>query len=812
MTAPIVSDLPPAPQRGESEFVFVPKANAFVAAQSTLVSEVNSLGTWMNDTAVEVEADRADAENSKNSAFTAAFNAAASANQKGIFIPASTTANLGETWQYPQGVYWVCNTNGTTTTPADGVTAWSKGIVSGVIKLDSVSDPKFTNLQEGQTVYLKEYHSNSGYGGGLYEVLTVAQAESRGIIVDGETIGGITVGVNHYCGPLNSLVLVMQYEEQIQFTRAGGIKNVTSDAAAAANAALIVKICNTHNKQMLLTGAFEISRLPAPLVNKVKCVGLVGLSKICGFKVRGTDYITSPLPFINANEGLEFTSMFISQNWKYLVTPPPVGENVDDFAQSWGGFWIVESLTPNSETTLTDFHFVDVQRGVLTNANYIECRNITADTVESATQCLVAGDTALRYYLSNINIVGPKWSTTPYYMGYPVVGGSAFFGRDVTDLQIDGYKSTGHQLVIQGVNENGVQRNGIVRGLYVDETRADTSFRYFRELSISGFEITNSLDMGLTTEGCTSVNISDGIVGGTAIGSIALNGSDTVNVSNVVCKDWGRGDVEAQLFNRFASGGGAWLSPISISFKAGADAANDISLSNVTGRFDYIPPLYDGNPNAPAVTVSGDGTGAEIAIVTYGGVIDEVVIVNGGSGYTAATLTVVAGAVGGAGGALTATLTGGAITSVSIDNAGGSYGDNSVRKAAFGVFVEPTLGTNSTVRMNNVRMPDMRGSGMPNVFNIASDYRMGSSSISTSPAPASGERFTDASGNTFIFISSQSGTVFLKSLKGAISSATVFTGTTGATIVTGNPDTNLIWLGTINVGNLDFTSIGPDGY
>jgi hypothetical protein len=38
-----------------------------------------------------------------------------------------------------------------------------------VKKLTSIYDPEFANLQEGQTAYLKEYHPDSGVGGGYGE-------------------------------------------------------------------------------------------------------------------------------------------------------------------------------------------------------------------------------------------------------------------------------------------------------------------------------------------------------------------------------------------------------------------------------------------------------------------------------------------------------------------------------------------------------------------------------------------------------------------------------------------------------------------
>jgi hypothetical protein len=49
MPAPIIDDLPPAPQRSDQPAVFVTKADAFVGALGAMVSQINTALTWIHD-------------------------------------------------------------------------------------------------------------------------------------------------------------------------------------------------------------------------------------------------------------------------------------------------------------------------------------------------------------------------------------------------------------------------------------------------------------------------------------------------------------------------------------------------------------------------------------------------------------------------------------------------------------------------------------------------------------------------------------------------------------------------------------------
>lgn len=105
------------------------------------------------------------------------------------------------------------------------------------------------------------------------------------------------------------------------------------------------------------------------------------------------------------------------------------------------------------------------------------------------------------------------------------------------------------------------------------------------------------------------------------------------------------------------------------------------------------------NPaSAPAVTISGDGTGATATAVVGDGEIISIAITSGGSGYTngfypATDLN------GGSGTGATAdvTISGGAVTDVVIVDGGSGYVDGEIVEPDQGVVGVPTVGAKLTV-------------------------------------------------------------------------------------------------------------------
>lgn len=94
MTAPVVTDLPDAPQRADQPSTFIDKSDSWVADLQTWTDEVNALGTFVNDTAVDVDADATAAASSATSSENSATISASNANFKGNYSALTGALNV----------------------------------------------------------------------------------------------------------------------------------------------------------------------------------------------------------------------------------------------------------------------------------------------------------------------------------------------------------------------------------------------------------------------------------------------------------------------------------------------------------------------------------------------------------------------------------------------------------------------------------------------------------------------------------------------------------------------------------------------
>jgi hypothetical protein len=435
-------------------------------------------------------------------------------------------------------------------------------------------------------------HTVQGVGGGLFNVVS-----SSGLSAD----TGYTV-IN---GAL-AAVRVDDYTNGINIENYGA-KRVcanSGDATTNSNAFIAADIkARAVGSFVFLPLVYDINRL-GNFTNFMRCRGAArdqsGL-RVYWDGVSTFPYSGNSTAYLTSTKGALFENMLFDQQWQIAVTAHPGGYNDGAFASTWGGYWIGEFNT----TDIVEFdnvRFNKTVRGFQTTGSKVKCKNVFGDTLTSAAQCLVAGDSSTSYMVQDCEVIGPRWDVEPLFGGYPLAGASAFFGHDVHDLSIDNLVMEGHQIVFRGVTKGGNSKRAVIDGLRLLSPVADTAFYFWDDLTISNVNIAISGDMGLALESNRRMTIGNININGTSIGGIAINDGDYISCTGpITIWNIAQNYARIKLFNRLASAAGPWLSLLSISFKSGAAAGVQHLVSNITAGFDTIPEVSDSNGPVRAV-------------------------------------------------------------------------------------------------------------------------------------------------------------------------------------------------------------------
>jgi hypothetical protein len=123
--------------------------------------------------------------------------------------------------------------------------------------------------------------------------------------------------------------------------------------------------------------------------------------------------------------------------------------------------------------------------------------------------------------------------------------------------------------------------------------------------------------------------------------------------------------------------GEGYTSAPTVTLRAGQEGGGDMATATAVITSTAISEINLTDPgsdyiNAPEVEITGDGTGAKaIAILNDDGTVQKITILDGGTGYTTATITITPDA--GTGAAATATTLGGSVSQITLTNPGSGY-------------------------------------------------------------------------------------------------------------------------------------------
>jgi hypothetical protein len=279
------------------------------------------------------------------------------------------------------------------------------------------------------------------------------------------------------------------------------------------------------------------------------------------------------------------------------------GYNDGTDPNTWGtGYWLgrvdgaskVSFINCSCSRVHRGFLIDEPSDSVVVQGGVFDCADVNIQSVFSVYK-------APSVSCQGVKIFGPRFlhPVTGIFGGAAGNGGAGFHTNYCSNVHITGNLFSGVQCVHYGKRDSTNDTSHIVFcDNIVDNPVADTALFNWYKVVANNNLISESGDMGIGVDGSDFVTVCNNTIRDVMVGCIGINGCVAATCIGNSLSNPGRGYAYVTAFSgRYSSGGGAWLSGISISYQSSATGAQHSIVANNTLVIDVLPPVSDANPN-----------------------------------------------------------------------------------------------------------------------------------------------------------------------------------------------------------------------
>jgi hypothetical protein len=283
------------------------------------------------------------------------------------------------------------------------------------------------------------------------------------------------------------------------------------------------------------------------------------------------------------------TGVGFDQAWSQAFAGTPGTYNDGASPSTWGGYFL-GVLTGTGTMRFFGCAFFNIYRGFqITNAQRVIFEHNQGQTFTSIGESIITCEGVGSVSIKANQLECTKWTVA----SGALYGLTATFCYNCSDINISSNQFIGYQLhgLCSTVGRNAT---AMIIGNVIDTPVADTGFFNFYSLAICNNVITQSGDMGISTDNSQYLTVIGNQIRGTHVGGISIGGAVNATVVGNSIVDYAQDyPIINTIAARYASTGGVWLAGISIGFQSGNAGGAEIIFSGNTVGMVNLPPVSD---------------------------------------------------------------------------------------------------------------------------------------------------------------------------------------------------------------------------